>query len=53
MSLSRFSGLHPSQRSAFLKSTIAILLAAFAVTPFSAQQDYTFPMSPISVTASA
>jgi hypothetical protein len=45
MSLHRFSGLHPSQRSSFLKSTIAILLAAFAAT-LSAQQDYTLPNVP-------
>ena len=45
MSLHRFSGLHPSQRSAFLKSAIAILLAGFAVT-LSAQQDYTLPNVP-------
>ncbi len=45
MSLHRFSGLEPSQRSAFLKSTIAILLVAFAVA-LSAQQDYTLPNVP-------
>jgi len=45
MSLRRFSRLPPSQRSAFLKSAIAILLAAFAVT-LSAQQDYTLPNVP-------
>ena len=45
MSLPRFSGLQPSQRSAILKSTIAILLVAFAVT-LSAQQDYTLPNVP-------
>jgi hypothetical protein len=45
MSLHRFSGLQPSQRSAFLKPTIAILLAAFAAT-LSAQQDYTLPNVP-------
>jgi hypothetical protein len=45
MSLHRFSGLQPSQRSAILKSTIAILLVAFAVT-LSAQQDYTLPNVP-------
>ena len=42
----RFSGLEPSQRSAFLKSTIVALLAAFAVT-LSAQQDYTLPRCPL------
>lgn len=45
MSLHRFSGLHPSQPNAFLKSTIAILLAAFAAT-LSAQQDYILPNVP-------
>ena len=45
MSLHRFSGLQPRQRSVFLKSTIVILLAAFAVT-LSAQQDYTLPNVP-------
>src|SRR5271170_4346598 len=45
MSLHHFSGLQPSQRSAFLKSTIVILLSAFAVT-LSAQQDYTLPNVP-------
>jgi hypothetical protein len=45
MSLHRFSESHPSQRSAFLKLTIAILLAAFAA-PLSAQQDYTLPNVP-------
>ena len=44
MSLHRISGRHPSQRSGFLKSTMAILLAAFAAT--LSAQDYTLPNVP-------
>jgi len=50
MSRHRFSGLHPSQRSALLKSTIVfsktVFLPIVFATALSAQQDYTLPNVP-------